>query len=72
MTYHDALGLIVFGGLFFMLLCWYVWCLWTMFFVCQKPSHFFAGCYSTSGPFAIANGIAAVLGMTQIVVWITN
>lgn len=72
MTYNEAFGAVIYGLLIMGFVSWYVWCLYTMLFRCQRPRDFFSQAYSSSSVFAIVNMVALCLAAAGVLVVATN
>ena len=72
MTYEQAYAALFFTAIFVLLSGWYLWCWYTILFVCDSPREFLSTAYPTSGPFLFVNLVAFVMLGTHVLVTLTN
>jgi hypothetical protein len=71
MTYDNAVGFMMMGFAFVGFGYWYLWCLWSMFFVCSSPKVFFRY-YLSSGLFIGSTFLGVLFGGAWVIVLATN
>lgn len=51
---------------------WYVFCLFEIFYECERPSSFFSNAHPSSGLFTIVTFMIVVCGLAKFLQWVTG